>query len=301
MLRMVGRVVLISSIVMSLGLPCRVGLAQSQPELRTPKAPPTPRYTGRSYMEQGLGIPSSTASLARAASCALFGSRASAFAHPRRYYRDHFWKRPACCRRSPGDVDGGELTRKYIVHSKLWWADQLVSRPRWMDGWYTLYAHPTDTDVRKAADAMLASGMADYGYQFIDLDDGWARKAWIVRSSAGRSGADPDGTIRPNGNFPHMASLTAYIHSLGFKAGIYSGPGPLTCAKLAASYGHEAADAEQYAKWGFDLLKYDWCSYTQVAKDRSLPAAAKTLHPDEFCIAKAGPGHRLEHVPVRDG
>ena len=83
---------------------------------------------------------------------------------------------------------------------------------------------------------------------------------------------DPEGTIRPNGNFPDMASLTAYIHSFGLKASIYSGPGPLTCAKLA---GHEAADAQQYSKWGFDLLKYDWCSYRQVAKDRSLPELQK--------------------------
>jgi alpha-galactosidase len=72
-----------------------------------------------------------------------------------------------------------------------------------------------------------------------------------------------------------MSSLTAYIHSLGLKAGIYSGPGPTTCAGLEASYGHEEADARQFSKWGFDLLKYDWCSYTKVAKDKSLPELQK--------------------------
>jgi alpha-galactosidase len=83
-----------------------------------------------------------------------------------------------------------------------------------------------------------------------------------------------------------MAGLTAYIHSLGLKAGVYSGPGPQTCAGLEASYLHEASDAQQYAKWGFDLLKYDWCSYTRVAKDKSLPELQKPYIKMSTALAK---------------
>jgi alpha-galactosidase len=62
-----------------------------------------------------------------------------------------------------------------------------------------------------------------------------------------------------------MPTLTAYIHAKGLKAGIYSSPGPLTCGGFAASYQHEAADARTFSGWGFDFLKYDWCSYGDVA------------------------------------
>jgi alpha-galactosidase len=78
------------------------------------------------------------------------------------------------------------------------------------------------------------------------------------------------GDILSNAHFPDMPALTTYIHSLGLKAGIYSGPGPLTCAGYQASYEHEDADAHQFAAWGFDLLKYDWCSYRTIAKSKTL-------------------------------
>lgn len=67
-----------------------------------------------------------------------------------------------------------------------------------------------------------------------------------------------------------MRAPTNYIHSLGLKAGIYSSPGPLTCARFEGSYRHEDSDAHQFADWGFDLLKYDWCSYGGVAGGKSL-------------------------------
>ena len=68
-----------------------------------------------------------------------------------------------------------------------------------------------------------------------------------------------------------MKALTAYIHANGLKAGIYTSPGPMTCAGYAGAYEHEAQDARQFAAWGFDFLKYDWCSYGSVAKgDKSL-------------------------------
>lgn len=71
-----------------------------------------------------------------------------------------------------------------------------------------------------------------------------------------------------------MFSLTSYIHAKGLKAGIYISPGPTTCGGYTGSYGHESSDARIFAKWGFDFLKYDWCSYGGVAPDNS-PASLK--------------------------
>jgi alpha-galactosidase len=277
MLRIVSRIVLISSVAMVLGFPCGKGLAEDQPELRTPKAPPTPRIHGPKVYGERPGHP-----FIYRIPCT--GSRPMHFAAvglPSSLTLDEMTgiisgRAPATAGDYPVTLKAmnslGTATRsfKIVVGNQL----GLTPQMGW-NGWYTLYAHPTDSDVRKAADAMLASGMADYGYQYVDLDDGWARKPELSDTVLGEPVRNPDGSIRPNGNFPDMASLTAYIHSLGLKAGIYSGPGSLTCAKLDASYGHEAADAQQYAQWGFDLLKYDWCSYTKIAKDRSLPELQK--------------------------
>ena len=62
-----------------------------------------------------------------------------------------------------------------------------------------------------------------------------------------------------------MKALADYVHSKGLKLGIYSSPGPKTCAGYEASYKHEAQDARSYARWGVDYLKYDWCSYGRIA------------------------------------
>ncbi|MGC2399527.1 MAG: putative Ig domain-containing protein [Acidobacteriaceae bacterium] len=277
MLRILNRVVLLCLVVVPLGLPCRVGLAEGLPELRTPKAPPTPRIHGPKVYGARPGHPF----LYRIPCTGSRPIHFSAAGLPPSLTIDQATgivsgSAPATAGDYPVTLTAknarGTATRsfKIVVGNQL----GLTPQMGW-NGWYTLYAHPTDTDVRKAADAMLASGMADYGYQFVDLDDGWARKPELSDAARGEPVRNPDGTIRPNGEFPDMASLAAYIHSLGLKAGIYSGPGPLTCAKLEASYGHEASDAQQYAKWGFDLLKYDWCSYTKIAKDRSLPELQK--------------------------
>jgi len=72
-----------------------------------------------------------------------------------------------------------------------------------------------------------------------------------------------------------MKALADYVHGKGLKLGIYSGPGPLTCAGFTASYQYELQDAQRYADWGIDYLKYDWCSYSKIAKDRSLPELRK--------------------------
>ena len=145
-----------------------------------------------------------------------------------------------------------------------------LTPPMGWNDWYTHYDHVTDKLVRQAADAMIASGMADYGYQFVNIDDCWMVKPGSDNPELKGAPRDADGAIRPNGRFPDMPALTAYIHARGLKAGIYTGPGPRTCANFTASYQHEEIDARTFAKWGFDFLKYDWCSYTEVAGGKTL-------------------------------
>jgi alpha-galactosidase len=150
----------------------------------------------------------------------------------------------------------------------------LTPQMGWND-WYTHYDHVTDSDIRKAADAMISSGMADYGYQFIDIDDAWERKPESNIPDLMGPPRDENGNIVPNRRFPDMKALTEYIHSLGLKAGIYSSPGPLTCGGFTASYEHEEADALLISRWGFDLLKYDMCSYREILKENSLAELQK--------------------------
>ncbi|MCK4988972.1 MAG: glycoside hydrolase family 27 protein, partial [Bacteroidales bacterium] len=123
---------------------------------------------------------------------------------------------------------------------------------------------------REAADAMINSGMVNYGYQYVNIDDCWMVKANSDDSVIGGRMRDERGEILTNKKFPDMKAMTHYIHSKGLKAGTYISPGPLTCGQYAGSYQHEKQDAQTFAGWGFDFLKYDWCSYGRIAKDRSI-------------------------------
>ncbi len=138
--------------------------------------------------------------------------------------------------------------------------DQLALTPSmgW-NSWYIHYHRVSDKDMRAAADVMIDSGMADFGYEFVNIDDCWMKK----------QGQEPyrnaQGAVLPNEKFPDMKGLADYIHSKGLKAGLYTSPGPWTCAGYVGAYQHEEADARQFASWGFDFLKYDWCSYGDKA------------------------------------
>jgi len=151
-----------------------------------------------------------------------------------------------------------------------------LTPPMGWNHWYTHYDRITDQLMRQAADVMVSSGMADVGYQYVNIDDCWMNAP--KHSDPLRVGPlrDERGNIIPNKHFPDMKALSDYIHAYGLKAGLYTGPGPLTCAGFAASYEHEAQDARQFADWGFDFLKYDWCSYDGVVKgDHSLRVLKK--------------------------
>ena len=147
--------------------------------------------------------------------------------------------------------------------------DQIaLTPPMGWSTWYMAYTKISDRLVRDQADAMVSKGLADHGYAYIDIDDGWNMKPNSTDPVLGGPARDASGNLLANRNFPDMKAMTDYVHSKGLKAGIYIGPGPTTCAGFEASYGHEEADARQFARWGFDLLKYDLCSYGKMIKDR---------------------------------
>lgn len=137
------------------------------------------------------------------------------------------------------------------------------------NSWYVWENHVTDKIMREAADAMVSSGLADHGFTYVNIDDCWARKPGSQDPDLSGDTRDAQGNLLTSKRFPDMRALTDYIHSKGLKAGTYISPGKLTCAGFTGSYGHEEQDARQFAAWGFDFLKYDWCSYGEIAKDNS--------------------------------
>ena len=131
-------------------------------------------------------------------------------------------------------------------------------------GWSSWNSFGTQIDdelVRNIADAMVASGMRDAGYVYVNIDDGW------------QGTRDAEGNLHGNAHFPDMRALADYIHSKGLKLGVYSSPGKLTCDGYVGSYGHEKQDAATFAAWGVDYLKYDWCSASSEYPDRDIPTA----------------------------
>jgi alpha-galactosidase len=136
----------------------------------------------------------------------------------------------------------------------------------------------TASNVQAAADAMVAKGLINHGWTFINTDDYWEQnpRRMARDASLGGPGRDEQGNIVPNPRFPDMKGLVDHIHSLGLKAGIYSGPGPTTCGGCIASYEHEQQDVNSYVNWGFDYLKYDWCSYSDIANEEARVRIAGT-------------------------
>ena len=121
--------------------------------------------------------------------------------------------------------------------------------PMGWNSWNFFFEKVTDKNIRDSADQIVASGMKDAGYIYVNIDDTWEGQR------------DANGVLRTNARFPDMKALADYVHSKGLKIGIYSGPGPKTCAGYEGSLGHEEQDARMYAEWGIDYLKYDLCSF----------------------------------------
>ncbi len=137
-----------------------------------------------------------------------------------------------------------------------------ASPPMGWNSWNTYGCAIDESLIKRQADAMVSSGMRDVGYRYINIDDCWMA---TTRDANGNFKANP--TTFPSG----IKSLADYVHARGLKLGIYSSPGPQTCVgrtfgtgdKHPGSAGHEQADAQIFAAWGVDYLKYDRCTATK--------------------------------------
>ena len=169
------------------------------------------------------------------------------------------------------------------------------------NSWYVWESHVTDKIMRAAADAMVSSGMINHGYQYVNIDDCWAVKPGATDPTLGGEPRDARGMVNANQRFPDMKALTDYIHAKGLKAGIYTSPGPTTCAGHVGAYQHEELDARRFAEWGYDFLKYDWCSYGDIAKNPDRAAIAEAVSSHGRHPAPAGPRPRAQPLPIRHG
>ncbi|MCI0498497.1 MAG: NPCBM/NEW2 domain-containing protein [Planctomycetales bacterium] len=145
-----------------------------------------------------------------------------------------------------------------------------LTPPMGWNSWNCWGCAVDDAKVRATARAMADTELIHHGWSYINIDDCWMRKRGSNDPVTGDPVRDKDGRILCNDKFPDMNALTDYIHGLGLKAGIYIGPGPTTCQNYEASWQHELLDAQQFAEWGFDYLKYDWCGYSSVSGNQTL-------------------------------
>ena len=145
-------------------------------------------------------------------------------------------------------------------------AEQELARtpPMGWNSWNKFGCNVSEQVIKDAADAMVSSGMHATGYEYVVIDDCWQ----VARDANGNILADPQ-------RFPSgIKALADYVHSKGLKFGIYSDSGTKTCAGRPGSRGYEYQDARQYAAWGVDYLKYDWCS----TDTENAEAAYTTMH-----------------------
>lgn len=130
------------------------------------------------------------------------------------------------------------------------WMDLARTPPMGWNSWNRFQCDVSEALIKETADAMVASGMRDAGYQYVVIDDCWQ----VSRDASGA--IVPDAKRFPSG----MKAVADYVHSNGLKFGVYSDAGAKTCQGRPGSNGYETEDARQYAAWGVDYLKYDWCA-----------------------------------------
>ena len=139
--------------------------------------------------------------------------------------------------------------------------------PMGWNSWNKFGCDVSEKLIRDTADAMVKNGLRDAGYVYINIDDCWHGQR------------DADGFIQPDPvRFPSgIKALADYVHARGLKLGIYSDAGAQTCGKRPGSQGHEYQDAQQYARWGVDYLKYDWCNTGEGKSQRNPREAYATM------------------------
>jgi alpha-galactosidase len=136
------------------------------------------------------------------------------------------------------------------------------------NSWNRFHCDINSTIIEGAADAVISLGLKDLGYNYINIDDCWQAKE---RASNGHVVPDPT-------KFPNMTAVGDYIHGKGLKFGIYSSAGTKTCGGYPGGLGHEVDDANDYASWGVDYLKYDNCFNLGVAATKRYGDMANALN-----------------------
>lgn len=146
-----------------------------------------------------------------------------------------------------------------------------LTPPMGWSSWNAFHGDINEKLILEMADAMRKSGLLEAGYGYVNLDDCWHSS---LRDENGRLQGDLT-------TFPHgIPALVRQLNEKGFKAGIYSSNGTLTCEDLPASLGHERTDAETFAEWGIEYFKYDFC--------HNVPIPSKAPYIDKLCIGGAG-------------
>ena len=135
--------------------------------------------------------------------------------------------------------------------------------PMGWNSWNRFGCNINEQLIRDQADAMVKSGMREAGYTYVVVDDCWMANE---RDADGKLQADP--TTFPSG----MKALGDHIHAQGLKFGIYSSAGTQTCEGRPASRDHEEVDAQTFADWGADFLKYDYCETKAADRPQGVPA-----------------------------
>jgi alpha-galactosidase len=166
-----------------------------------------------------------------------------------------------------GLVTSGPGVQPVSTQGQPAWMEIARKPPMGWNSWNKFGCNVSETLIKEVADAMVSSGLKDAGYQYVVIDDCW------------QVSRDANGTIIPDpGRFKGgMKALADYVHSKGLKFGVYSDAGARTCEGRPGSSGYEVEDARQYAAWGVDYLKYDWCNTDGVDPKIAYPTMRDAL------------------------
>jgi alpha-galactosidase len=157
------------------------------------------------------------------------------------------------------------------VKDPLPWNGLAKTPPMGWSSWNNFADNINESLVISTIDYFVSSGLKDAGYKYVNLDDGWQRYKGDRKNHPGKIEYDP--VKFPNG----IKYLADYAHSKGLKMGIYNGPGQQTCAGYTGSQGHEAEDAQTFADWGIDHLKYDSCCSHENATAAELQPVVRKM------------------------